>query len=541
MGKANDRCSVCRPDSDEASERCSVSARWHPRCCAVGVRPGAGQGRRRTPDAELSDRGRRQATRGWFISLRLSRLRHRRGGKGWARHEGSGLFRPSARRGLWIRVGSRVRGASPAQDRNRSVHSPTAGMGGGDGSPGPRLAYRCTCPTLLRPGRGLRGSARARAHSRGGLRAQHTPQRPGITHDRTTRYQRAGYEVVWIFDHETSLGPYPAVRVERIAGTDRWMVVEGIWGRGRPTQRMDLCAFVAAVLTGGVSHELLPSYPAASAAPAGGLAGRSFPVPISEALVHRPAAVAAGKGRLYGAKEGPERAWVLAADLEGLRIRRDRAVATSRLMERLREAGVDARLSRIDDPSAAYATIVEAGGGRVAVHPRPSQAQEVEVRARLAGSTAVIARDEGDRQGLRGRLPAGPVRILLSDELDVAALASALTPPPQPPTATRPAPPASPPHGPAATLTVPRPRRSVTPPWLCSASWLWFWLAFWPRGCWREWSAIEGPVGIVASPDSGGGRRRRGLRGRGLSRCRSESPRDRHRVAARVARNRVLS
>ena len=287
---------------------------------------------------------------------------------------------------------------------------------------------------------------------------QHTRQRPGTTHDRTERYRKAGYEVVWIFDHQTPLGPYPAVRVERIAGPERWEVVEGIWARRRLTQRMDLCDFVGAVLAGGVSHELLPSYTAASPAPSGGLAGRSFPIPIREALALRPGAAAARKGRLYAAKEGPERAWVLAGDLDVLRIRRDRAVATSWLMERLREAGADARLSRIDDQSAAYATIVEVGGRRVAVHPRPSQAQEMAVLDRLAGSSAVIARDEGDRQDLRRRLPAGPVRILLSDELDVVALASVLTPPPQPPTATPPATPAPPPRRPTATPTR-RPRR----------------------------------------------------------------------------------
>lgn len=91
---------------------------------------------------------------------------------------------------------------------------------------------------------------------------QHTREAPAETRRRTALYERAGCEVVWLFDDDRArqVGRDPAVVVNRLPdGT--YSVTRGVWCPRQGSPRVDLATFVRGVLDGLVSLEEIPSGP----------------------------------------------------------------------------------------------------------------------------------------------------------------------------------------------------------------------------------------------------------------------------------------
>lgn len=205
---------------------------------------------------------------------------------------------------------------------------------------------------------------------------QHTKQSPSETNRRTDRYRKDGCEVVWIFDHEVILRrEAPAVRVTKADTSDRWLVVEGLYRR----RTVPLRKFVHAVLDGDVRHDTMPGY--------------------------------------HG--KPPVTAWLFGSDLRLRDRRRERAEATTRTMRLLKEAGVQARRSREEDATRAYAAIVDAPQGPIAIHPWPGAGPEV--LARLNGFAMVIPRNRSERENLARAITAP---VVLLDEFNADTMAA---------------------------------------------------------------------------------------------------------------------
>lgn len=263
--------------------------------------------------------------------------------------------------------------------------------------------------------------------------AQHSRQTESETRQRTERYRDLGFEVVWVFDHKTQLDLHPAVRVEQVDSGSGWMVTEGLWAPRRQVVGMDLCTFVGAVMARTISHERLACYPPRSPQPAtrSHSPSPSFPDPlILGGARWRGAPGSLGGQRPSAARADPSNAWVRESDKQSLGLRRDRSDASNRILDQVDKMGVAGWLSRIDDASAAYATIIETAGGRIAVHPRPRQAHEPAVLEFLAHCEVILARDQEDRDLLVAALLGG--NIVVGDALSPTTMATLVPPPPAP-------------------------------------------------------------------------------------------------------------